>query len=292
MSVFRSFERKAIKLAEKKLEQRFFEKCLNLGICPDFLKFQPPRLMAYRNTNTLYQQVVQKQLNVVRNEVKKASKEYTAHYQTVMGLLSMFEGRLLLTLLKEQVQQACKVKVDSHNRKLFSMWRKNKSRSPECIFNYSDRKLSVEDHSALYCGLKHHVLPKKVDEYDVKCKIENAIHQVVDISKIQTDSTFRDDVKVITHSFLSKAKQLCLSRVNQYLHKTLNRLRKDKHIKLCSLDKGNGVCILNTADYYRKLDSIILNEEKFVNLDVDLNATDHDTLKKVPWIKKEDSIKY
>ena len=66
VSVFRSFERKAIKLAEKKLDQRFFEKCLNLGICPDFLKFQPPRLMAYRNTNTLYQQVVQKQLNVVK----------------------------------------------------------------------------------------------------------------------------------------------------------------------------------------------------------------------------------
>ena len=46
VSVFRNFERKTVKLAEKKLDQRFFEKCLNLGLCPDFLKFHPPRLKA------------------------------------------------------------------------------------------------------------------------------------------------------------------------------------------------------------------------------------------------------
>ena len=207
-------------------------------------------------------------------------------------MLSLFEGRLLLALLQIQVQQACKAKADSQNRKLFSMWRRSKSRSPECIFNYSNKQLTVEDHSALYSGLKHHVLPKQVDEHDVKCKIENTIDQVVNISKVQTDSSFRDEVKAITHSFLNKAKQVCLSRVNQYLHKTLIRLRNDKHIKLCSLDKGNGICILNTEDYYKKLDTIILDEDKFVQLEVDINATNHDVLKKAPWIKKEDSIKY
>ena len=208
VSAFRNFERKAVKLAEKKLDHRFFEKCLNLGLCPDFLKFQPPRLTAYRNTDSLYQHVVQQQLTVVIREEKKALKEYTVHYQSVMNILSLCEGRTLLTLLQEHVQRTCKAKVDAHNRKLFSMWRKCKSSSPECIFNYSDRELSVEDYSALYCGLKHHVLPKQVNDHDVKCKIENAIDQVVNISKVQTDSSFRDDVKIITSSFLNKAKQV------------------------------------------------------------------------------------
>ena len=292
VSAFRNFERKAVKLAEKKLDHRFFEKCLNLGLCPDFLKFQPPRLTAYRNTDSLYQHVVQQQLTVVIREEKKALKEYTVHYQSVMNILSLCEGRTLLTLLQEHVQRTCKAKVDAHNRKLFSMWRKCKSSSPECIFNYSDRELSVEDYSALYCGLKHHVLPKQVNDHDVKCKIENAIDQVVNISKVQTDSSFRDDVKIITSSFLNKAKQVCLSRINQFLHKTLSRLRNDKRIKICTLDKGNGMCILNTDDYYQKLDTIVLNEDKFKKLPVDLNTTIHNVLKKAPWLKKEDSLKY
>ena len=37
---------------------------------------------------------------------------------------------------------------------------------------------------------------------------------------------------------------------------------------------------------------LVLNQEKFTELDVDLNATLHDDLKQAPWVKKEVSIKY
>ena len=97
VSVFRSFERRAIKLAEKKLDKCFFEKCLDLGLCPDFLKFKPPRLIAYRNTDDLYRQVVQYQLHAVIREAKKAAKEYALCYEPIKQALSIFEGRLLLT---------------------------------------------------------------------------------------------------------------------------------------------------------------------------------------------------
>ena len=70
------------------------------------------------------------------------------------------------------------------------------------------------------------------------------------------------------------------------MHKTLSDLRKDNNIKVCPLDKGNGVCVMNTVNYFEKLDSIILNEDKFIKIDYDLTSTDHEVCKKAPWIKK------
>ena len=144
----------------------------------------------------------------------------------------------------------------------------------------------MEERNAL------HVLPKSVNEFDIKCNIENTVDHAVNLSNIQTDSDFRDEVKIATKSFLNKSKQICSSRINQFLHKKLSRLRKDKKIKICSLGKGNGVCIMNSNDYLKKLDTIVHDKNKYTKLDFDINSTDHDICKKAPWIKKEDSIKY
>ena len=37
----------------------------------------------------------------------------------------------------------------------------------------------------------------------------------------------------------------------------------NKNIKICSFYKGNGVAILNSKDYYSKIDTIFLDKSKF-----------------------------
>ena len=46
----------------------------------------------------------------------------------------------------------------------------------------------------------------------------------------------------------------------------LYKLNKDPNIKVCKYDKGNGIAIVNTEDYYGKLDEIVNDKSKFVEL--------------------------
>ena len=67
------------------------------------------------------------------------------------------------------------------------------------------------------------------------------------------------------------------------MHKTLSDLRSDESIKVCSFDKGNGVVILNSSDYYKKLDAIISDKSKFEVI-AENDSNDH------PIIRNEESI--
>ena len=58
----------------------------------------------------------------------------------------------------------------------------------------------------------------------------------------------------------------------------------NKSIKVCRYDKGNGTVVLDSSDYFKKLDSIILDETKFQEVRV-VSDDDH------PIIKNEDKIK-
>ena len=109
---------------------------------------------------------------------------------------------------------------------------------------------------------------------------------------VKTDLEFRDEIKLATGIFLNAAKNLCKSRQNVRLHKTLNKLSSDSKIKVCRLDKGNGVCLLNSKDYFEKLDSIVSDETKFNVVQYDLNKETTGNCAKAPWIKAENSIKY
>ena len=46
----------------------------------------------------------------------------------------------------------------------------------------------------------------------------------------------------------------------------LGALSKDKSIKICKQDKRNGLVILNSNEYFKKLDEIILDQTKFVEV--------------------------
>jgi len=41
-------------------------------------------------------------------------------------------------------------------------------------------------------------------------------------------------------------------------------LARDSTIKICKFDKGNGIAILKTKDYFEKLDKIVEDQSKFL----------------------------
>ena len=61
---------------------------------------------------------------------------------------------------------------------------------------------------------------------------------------------------------------------------------------MCRLDKGNGVCIINTKDYVQKLDSIVYDKSKFEEVNYDPYKKCLSNCNSAPWTKSENSIKY
>ena len=55
------------------------------------------------------------------------------------------------------------------------------------------------------------------------------------------------------------------------------------------MDKGNGILLLNTTEYIKKMYVILDNTKKFEKLDFNLNGNCY-SYEKAPWYKKEKSI--
>ena len=85
---------------------------------------------------------------------------------------------------------------------------------------------------------------------------------------------------------MNRSKQVCATRNNQAIHRSLLNLSKDSNIKVCKLDKGRRVAILNLVDYFFKLDSIIYDSTTFIEIN------DKEESKSHSLIAREQSIKY
>ena len=275
MNNLRSFEKKAATLTKKELDIRFWERCLDLKLCPEFLKFKPPKLKQYDNVERIYLDIVKKSLTDTRREMDQVKRELDTLKDNIFPKLSSLEKENLEVDIQTHCEKYKKEVLATHNRKLLNLWIKQRPRSPDCIINDTNRKLSVEERNVLYRGLKHHILPKRINGYEIKASIEKTCDRIVD--KLKEKDTqdnkgllaarFINDTKweiqCITRNFLNAAKHVCSSRANQSFHRALKQLATDKSISVTKFDKGNGICILNTDDYLSKLDQIVGDTTKF-----------------------------
>ena len=86
---------------------------------------------------------------------------------------------------------------------------------------------------------------------------------------IHTNDEFQGQTKCYLKRFLTESNRLYSTNQNQSLQSTLRKLRQNEKIKICQYDKGNGVVVLNSEDYYSKLDHIIDDPTKFIKANTD-----------------------
>ena len=80
--------------------------------------------------------------------------------------------------------------------------------------------------------------------------------------------------------------RMCSKCTNRFLHHTLNKLSQDSIFKICRFDKRNSLAILDASNYNTKLNSIISDKTKFLEIEYDSNKMHY------PTITKENSITY
>ena len=148
------------------------------------------------------------------------------------------------------------------------LWKDSRSKSPDCLLNLSNVKLSILEENALRLGLKNHILPKKVDEQNLRVEAEKIVTSISRSVNVILNLDFKEKLKSILKSYVSQANSICSNKQNQSFHKTLQALSMNKEIKVCKYDKGNGVVVLNCTDYFDKLDTIILDKDKFEEISI------------------------
>jgi hypothetical protein len=279
---FKRLEKLAYKVTKWKLDIQYFEDCQYLKICPEFLKFKAPRLKVYNDSTGIYGQVVREQISVLQRELQAIRRRYDLLKTEIVTELSYLEKSVYLTLLNRSIKQSCERVLTNHEKKLRALWKVERFKSPDCLMNLSNRTLTVIEEDALRFGLKHHILPKNIDGDVIKISVERCLTKINHdlLNDAPFASIFRDKVKYAVNSFLASCKTVCSARTNKTLHRVLSDLRSDETIKVCSFDKGNGIVILDSQDYYNKLDLIISDASKFVEIaqsDADQTIIDNET---------------
>ena len=280
----RQIEKLGYKVLKLRLDVKYLETCSNLNLCPDFLKFKPPKLKVYQNLSDLHQIIVRKKINEVKKELAKVEKQYTEK-KVILKQLGIVEKLSLLSLLTEKFQSAANSIITTHRQKQLRLWLRQRQKSPECIINLSrKKKLTIPEEDSLRFGLDNHILPKKLKIDEIKANVEHVLSLLKANEALAIDDDTREDIKFIVKKFMNQGKRLCSNHRNIALHKTLKSLKDDTNIKICKFDKGRGVAILDSDDYYFKLDKIVNDTSKFKELQ--LNSKTH------PIIARENSISY
>ena len=224
------------------------------------------------------------QLDDVKNQLRKAKNQFQHSLNKVVNNITFLEKRVLIQQLNQHIGKLSNIITQRHNKKLLNLWKVERTKSPECIKNLSSYKLTICEENAIRFGLKHHTLPPKIQYDDMKMAVEKCMYSLSPRDERIEDST-RDEIKFNVNSFINSANSICGNVVNKRFHNTLKGLSKNKSIRLLNMDKGNGVVIMDTDEYYQKLDRIVLDKTKFEEIVIN-QGDDH------PIIKKQNSVKY
>ena len=124
----------------------------------------------------------------------------------------------------------------------------------------------------------------------MRANIDNKVRRICRDNNIQLTYDSKALIRETTDRFIHEAERVCNTKRNRALHRTLRQLANNGDIKICKMDKGVGVVILDTLDYYQKLDLIIKDDDRFELLDYNINTTNIHECDLAPWISKENSI--
>ena len=289
----RKFEKTIQKLATTKQDVKYLNRCEELDLIPDYLQFNPPGIEAYQDTKLFYRKALVEQRKVAYDKLKVLRREYTEMYNGIKDRVSVFKLQLLIFAINNHSLNKIKHEKDvRHKKKLYNLWNKQKTAAPNCVVNLSNKELTLMERNALMFGPGHHLLPKAIEEMALKSEVESQINKICKQNQIQLTYDNKTNLRRATDNFLHESISICNTKKNKAMHNTLENLKRNNKIKCLKMDKGVGIVILNTEDYYSKLDKIVQDTSKFKRIDYSLkDAVTLEHCENAPWVAKEQSIR-
>ena len=120
------------------------------------------------------------------------------------------------------------------------------------VHNFSSYELSAEEHHILTYGLDHHIATK-LSENEIKTEFE-AFFYGLNKQLGHLSTTERDELK-------TKIRRTCENyykiKNDNKVEETINKLSKNKNIRIVKQDKGRGVVILDSSKYIEKCEALL-----------------------------------
>ena len=144
-----------------------------------------------------------------------------------------------------------------------------------CI-NFSSYQFSAEEIHVLSFGLDHHI-PSKLSENEVKTEFETFFYGWYKQLKHFTLGK-RDELKTrLRKSYENYYKVRHSSKVQ----KTIDKLAREKNIRILKQDKGRGIVVLDKTNYIEKC-MALLDTNQFKKISIDNIREVEEKVKKNP----------
>ena len=173
VSTLRAFEKRGHKLVKLGLDVKYLENCADLNICPEFFKFKSPKLNVYKDGRDLYRTIVRKKLKEIDKDKRIAQTRFNNQKKHTLSQLSFLEKTCLISLLNKEFRRVFAPHILMHERKLFNLWKKQTDKCPDCVKNFSKKKLNIQEQNALWYGLNYPILPRQCKKTKSKWLLNN-----------------------------------------------------------------------------------------------------------------------
>ena len=289
LKTFRQLEVSEKKLSKADLDREFLFTCKANNCVPNFLKFKLYRKSLYNTEfyKNALRTLIDNELSFKYKRIHFLSKRVEQLRNSLKNTFSSLTFNHAKVVIEKNIHNYCKNIKIVHSKKL-----NNLGISPyrfmdphDVIFNFSNYKLSDKEKSLLALGL----------DFKLPCYKPNFVQFFMPLEKLtRILKKFSPDVKQFEH-FQLQLKNLSYSTWSSIVKtnnnwypfftkedfNTIKALSKNDNIVICKPDKGKGIVILNKTDYISKMELILSDESKFVEV--------KDTLFKISN-KSEDKI--
>ena len=281
---FRKHEKLLAKVSKSVLDIAFLKRCRSLELFPKFLNFKVPQVYWKVSTGVLKKKALNQHIRFREEQLKKSQDQLKNSLCFFRDSLSFFHFSLFKTLFHKFRSENERKWNRGLNLKFTGLWLQQRHRAPDSLVNKSRHELSVEEQNALRLGSTHCIIPPFVDEFSIKASFER-FHRTTASTIQGNQQDFINGLRYVSTAYIYSAANQCKSVSNRFLHKTLKNLKNNKDIRICRFDKGHGTLILDSEEYFAKLDTIVLSD-KFQEVEVSSNPARH------PVLKTEGSIQY
>ena len=246
-----SVSRKCEKLA---LNEDFLMRCLNHGIFPKFLKFRLYRRSLTRTDiyKGFQSQLLEREIWQQRRLKKRQESVMSSLNLEVRNSVSWIDYNHVSHFVSNSVHKLSKQVTNTHRKKFTYL---GGSYDPtfidpnKCIFNVSNYVLSVRETFLLSLGLDFCLPVFHYPKKRMLLSLEWLLNRLKELPCLPSVSF--DDVVSKTRDLIRQLPRL-ISRNHSFIKRedieTLKKLGKNKDLKICKPDKGNGVVIMNSVD--------------------------------------------
>lgn len=297
-----------IKLNKIKHDLFFLKTCKKENLFPRFVRFH------VTSTHAIYKKAIHDCYHqILTDEIKYKKRQLTKEYRISKNLYNVNFNDInkhhfskLEKIFEKLISKKSKNWMITHNRKLESLRNEyNQTQedpnisSIDPIKNYSKRKLTTKEHSALVNGLDYvyhnpsfnekdfisnvetffvALLGRCTDKYDWE---EKELDENITYNLTPEQLQYAAKLRSISDRFKRNAAKECnlKTKIHKESMSLVKKLALDKSIYITRPDKGKGIVLLNRNDYINKMLEILNDPSTFNELNID------------PTIKKENKLR-